>query len=590
MNWGNAIYGLSFGSVLFISIFLILCSFFANYLSERTAVKRTVNYLGCILSVFGILAFTLLSRTGGQGVFLTPFRFLELAKDEPEFYRSFFMNVFLFVPLGVFMPYAVSNKPQLRNAFITIGLGFFLSAGVEFLQYRLSRGLSETDDVIANTLGTVIGVISYGLYLYTMKNGEVSPINHKLNNNQKLLLDLVADAYFDKTAVLPQDLDVDALITLAKSQTVFPALYLTLKKNSMSDPVMDKRFVGQVAQNTILEGAHIEIGDLLQKNGIAYVVIKGVASAAYYKDPIIRTMGDVDILVAEQDVVQSDALLRSIGYVTSDDITVPKKHFAYTRTIGKRGPRCELHRGIEGILPEKKRATLEEHLGNILTEVQTVKTECGECFVPSDFHHGLILLLHTAQHLTNEGVGLRHLCDWAVFVDRFSNDAFLEMFEVPLKESGLWRFAQLLTLCCIRYLGCAPKVWAGTADDALLESMVCDIMTGGNFGYNDKDRYRQIKYITDREKDAVSEKSPLLQGFGSINAKTKQENRFFREHPVFLPIGWLVTVCKYLWLVLTGKRRTDTLKTVKAAQERKNIYNEFALFKTDEDQGTERKS
>ena len=111
MNWGNAIYGLSFGSVLFISIFLILCSFFANYLSERTAVKRTVNYLGCILSVFGILAFTLLSRTGGQGVFLTPFRFLELAKDEPEFYRSFFMNVFLFVPLGVFMPYAIANKP-----------------------------------------------------------------------------------------------------------------------------------------------------------------------------------------------------------------------------------------------------------------------------------------------------------------------------------------------------------------------------------------------------------------------------------------------------------------------------------------------
>ena len=115
-------------------------------------------------------------------------------------------------------------------------------------------------------------------------------------------------------------------------------------------------------------------------------------------------------------------------------------------------------------------------------------------------------------------------------------------------------------------------------------------MTGGNFGYNDKDRYRQIKYITDREQGAVSEKSPLLQGFGSINAKTKQENRFFREHPIFLPVGWLVTVCKYLWLVLTGKRRTDTLKTVKAAQERKNIYNEFALFKKDEDQGTERKS
>ena len=164
------------------------------------------------------------------------------------------------------------------------------------------------------------------------------------------------------------------------------------------------------------------------------------------------------------------------------------------------------------------------------------------------------------------------------------------MFETPLKDLGLWRFAQLLTLCCVRYLGCAPKEWAGTADDSLLESMVRDIMTGGNFGYCDKDRYRQIKYITDREKSTVSEKSSRWQGVRSIHAKTKQEYKFFREHPIFLPVGWLVTVCKYLWLVLTGKRRTDTLKTVKAAQERKNIYAEFALFKTDEAQGIERKN
>lgn len=589
MNWGNVIYRLSFGAVLFISLVLIHCCLSSNYLSERTAVKRIVNLLGSILSVLGVLAFTLLSRNSGQGLILAPFRFLERAKDQPELYRSFYMNVFLFVPLGVFLPYALSNKPHLRNVFITVAIGFFLSAGVEFLQYRLSRGLSETDDVIANTLGTAFGTASYCLYLYAMKNWEVSAINRKLNSEQKLLLDLVAEAYFGKTAVLTQEPDAEALTALAHEQTVFPAIYLILQKHFPTDPAAGKQFSRHIASYTTVESAHIEIGDLLQKNGIAYVVIKGVASASYYKEPILRAMGDIDILVEERDVPRADALLQSIGYATKDDITLPKKHFAYIRGTGKRGIVCELHRGINGVLPEENRATAEKYMANILAEAQTVETECGECFVPSDFHHGLILLLHTAQHLIKEGVGLRHLCDWAFFVDRFSDDRFLEMFEAPLKMIGIWRFAQLLTLCCVRYLGCTPKAWAGTADEALLEGIVCDIMAGGNFGFNDRDRYRQIKYLTDREKNTVSKSNSLWQACRSIHAKTKQEHPFFREHPVFLPAGWVLTVCDYIGLVLMGKRESDSLKTVKTAQERKKLYDEFALFQTGGDQGTERK-
>ena len=589
MNWVYAVYRLSPGTVLFASASLILLGLFANYVPERTAVKRTVNTIGPFISVLGVLAFTLLSRGEERGIFLEPFRFLELAKKQPELYRSFYMNVFLFVPLGVFLPYALSNKPHLRNVFITVAVGLLLSVGVEFLQYRLSRGLSETDDVIANTLGTAIGAVSYCMYLYIMKNREVSAINRKLSSEQKLVLDLVAEAYFGKTVVLPQEPDTEALTVLAEEQAVFPAFYMAMHKHFPADPMMNRRFSRHIASYTTLESAHIEICDLLHQNGIAYVVLKGVASASYYKEPILRTMGDIDILVEERDVPRADALLRSVGYVTKEDITLPKKHFAYIRGAGKRGVVCELHRGVKGIPSNERGPAAEKYLANIFSEAQLIKTECGQCLVPSDLHHGIILLLHTLQHMINEGIGLRHLCDWAAFSERFSNDEFLDMFEMPLKEIGLWRFARLLTLCCVKYLGCTPKAWAGTADEALLEGIVCDIMAGGDFGVNDRDRYRQIKYITDRERSTVSNSSSLWQACRSIHAKTKQEYPFFRAHPVFLPVGWIVTVCKYLWLVLTGKRRTDSLKTLKAAQERKNIYDEFALFQSGEDQGTERK-
>ena len=53
--------------------------------------------------------------------------------------------------------------------------------------------------------------------------------------------------------------------------------------------------------------------------------------------------------------------------------------------------------------------------------------------MPSHFHHGLNLLLHTNQHLLGEGLGLRHLCDWAVFAAGFSDEEFRELFEEKLK-------------------------------------------------------------------------------------------------------------------------------------------------------------
>ena len=202
----------------------------------------------------------------------------------------------------------------------------------------------------------------------------------------------------------------------------------------------------------------------------------------------------------------------------------------------------------------------------------------GSCVVPSKFHHGLILLLHTANHLTNEGVGLRHLCDWAVFVNSFSNDEFIVLFEKPLKETGLWRFAALLTKCCVKYLDCDQKSWVGEVCDELLEEIIADILNGGNFGFKDTNRYSQIKYITDRKNGERAKRSPVLQLFLSINEKTKKEFKFVNKSKFFMPIGWIFTVCKYLYMVIMGKRRLDGISTITHAKKRASIYSEFHLY------------
>ena len=127
------------------------------------------------------------------------------------------------------------------------------------------------------------------------------------------------------------------------------------------------------------------------------------------------------------------SLLQTIGYTTDEDIFKENGHIGYKR--GSKGTTsvCEVHFSLNG-MPNSLSLSFEKYLGNILDNTKELSVSNGKCLVPSDFYHGIILLLHTANHLTHEGVGLRHLCDWAVFVNGFSNEEFVNLFEIPLKE------------------------------------------------------------------------------------------------------------------------------------------------------------
>ena len=121
---------------------------------------------------------------------------------------------------------------------------------------------------------------------------------------------------FDKSC----EFDVSKTAEEAKKQTVFPTVYSAFKKLAIDDSGDDNFFKNAIAKNIRVEYAHFEIHKLLSENNVPYVILKGVSSASYYKEPLIRTMGDIDFLVNEADIGRADRLLRSAGYVTDDDI------------------------------------------------------------------------------------------------------------------------------------------------------------------------------------------------------------------------------------------------------------------------------
>lgn len=134
------------------------------YLSPRFIkgfTRRILPLTYCIV----ILYFTLISkhRVTNRSVNLIPF--YSYTKMADSFFRwQVLMNIFLFIPLGFLIPFA-SKKTFLQ----TLIFGCCLSIGIELLQFIFALGLCETDDVIHNTLGCIIG---YWYWFGLSKLGE----------------------------------------------------------------------------------------------------------------------------------------------------------------------------------------------------------------------------------------------------------------------------------------------------------------------------------------------------------------------------------------------------------------------------------
>ena len=315
---------------------------------------------------------------------------------------------------------------------------------------------------------------------------------------------------------------------------------------------------------------HLALHELLTGAGIPYVILKGYASSLYYPEPDRRPLGDVDFLVDPADLERTDRLLRSKGY--APDPEVNDQHSKYTHN----GVPVEMHRTLNGLPQNAAGDAARRYLADAIRNAAETPVHEGALMLPSPFHHGLITLLHIAKHMTFTGTGLRHLCDWAVFVN--SVEDFPAMFRQAFEEIGVWEFAKQLTAVCCRYIGLPPQPWTGVYPEARLEALIQDILGSGNFG-NKKDTKYQFVMLDSLNRDGT------LNGGSTFRAMTRNISSIAKEnwtacakHPVLLPAGWIYVYTRYAWRVLTRKRKLVTRNTFREADRRRELYTGFRLY------------
>lgn len=154
--------------VAIMAVSIIVWTLFATVISlkgRRSAALfwKIINALGCICYLVFILYFTLFRRPEGTyDVVLIPLYSFVEAQTNVEMYREMLMNIFLFLPFGMSLPFVLTDKIK-HKLIITVIAGFLLSVTIEFSQYCFRLGRAEVDDVIMNTLGVALGGLTYFL-------------------------------------------------------------------------------------------------------------------------------------------------------------------------------------------------------------------------------------------------------------------------------------------------------------------------------------------------------------------------------------------------------------------------------------------
>ncbi len=300
----------------------------------------------------------------------------------------------------------------------------------------------------------------------------------------------------------------------------------------------------------VMEGQK-ELCKLLQEAKIPFVILKGAASARYYPKPAYRQMGDIDFLVPPQYFEQAHLLMLKEGYKQLDEGT--PRHLEFK----KNSALFELHRVFAKNNDSETEAFLDDLIFDAFDRLETATVEGYSFPVLPPLESGLVLLQHINQHL-EEGLGLRQILDWALYVDKVLDDGMWEQEFAPIvRRLGLEKLAIAVTHMCQLYLGLRPEItWCKDADKKACHDLMDYIMEQGNFGRKgDTDSHKTVKTVSAMQNIPAFFKR--LQELGMMRWPAVHKHP--RLKPVLAPFAWIWQLFRYIHL---GLKREHPFKSL----------------------------
>ena len=406
--------------------------------------------------------------------------------------------------------------------------------------------------------------------------GNAKKQNHtvKLTEAEQNLLKLLRESLKENPAEVENiRMDENAweeMISMAEKHSVLSLLYDVLEKQKNMPASIWKR-TEQLAKKITLQQYHLlflskYLVELLEKNDIQTVVMKGVTIGAYYPTPELRKSGDVDLLLLNPDEIEKvEKILQENGFWVKE-AQLALHHV----TIGsKEGIDIELHTLLAEPFDNEK---TNNYLKSLFAECQEGilrKNIMGiELPVLSKPYFAFELMLHMLQHFLRSGFGIKLLCDWVVFWREKMTPKEQEKYLELVDKAGIKGFSEMITQVCVQYLGLDEKMvaWMDCAPGYSVDVFMLDILEAEEFGKSDVNRM------------------VVMRGTGIFDYIREFHHQMRLNFPkagkcfLLWPVLWMITLVRFL-RNNRKLRKVSTGEILKEAKRRSGLMKQLKLFR-----------
>lgn len=355
-----------------------------------------------------------------------------------------------------------------------------------------------------------------------------------MTKEQKYILQVIAD-HLQRQYTAPPNVDLDwaTVQRYAHNHQIEGVLYHQCKEFIPNAKKWQAAYFSTVFYYTNRIQFMSQLKEILQ---IPWFAIKGSSVAAFYPIPMLRTMGDTDIVVHTEDRENAHNAMMALGFRNDSKFT--DREWVYY----KNNMEFEIHDHL--VYSETINQTVHERFFNDYWKY--VKN--GE--LDWNFHF-LFLVLHLRKHLMNSGVGFRQFMDLAVLV-LYNKELDWKWIKEELEKLNLLDFSKVSFAFIEKWFGVKAPFGVEPLNKEFYESATAKIFEDGIFGF-DNDENKDATAVNEARAGKNKYTMAIRKVFPAYKTLiTIPHYSFLCGKPYLLPVVWFYRILRGIMRKRTG--------------------------------------
>lgn len=297
-----------------------------------------------------------------------------------------------------------------------------------------------------------------------------------------------------------EDVDWKGILRLAKEQTVtviiadgietLPQQFYPPKEIMLQLMMI---MVKTKQMHNLLNTTLNLVTSTLNAQGIPSVLLKGQGIAQNYRIPESRMCGDIDLYVGEENYKRACAIVAGLS---------PEENALGLETdihqhITINGVEIEIHRIADFMGRKRDKEELQAwekkcmNMRNIPSTDNIWHNAGTDICLPPHTYNSFFILHHIIRHLATEGIGLRQVCDWTLYLHKYHQQIDGKELEDKLKIFKMRELWDVFSVLATKILGLSNDnlpLQIRSNSSSKTSILLNHIFETGNFGHYASER------------------------------------------------------------------------------------------------------